>query len=239
MKTLKELRECTVEILMSTDRFNPNHELHELTHERLMLLEEIAAIAVKLLPPMVVAHPPLGVRKGDWCQTSLGAQFWPLDPRVEEVHLEDIAHALSNLCRFGGHCREFYSVAQHSVLAARCAPIGLQAQALLHDATEAYLVDVPRPIKRNLTGYAEIEEGLARIIGQRFGVELVDLRREVKEIDERMLFTEKRDLMKPAPAPWSIAQGVVSEPYEEQIVPWAPRDCKRLFLEAAHEYGLG
>ena len=61
----------------------------------------------------------------------------------------------------------------------------------------------------------------------------------MKEIDERMLFTEKRDLMKPAPAPWSIAQGVVSEPYEEQIVPWAPRDCKRLFLEAAHEYGLG
>ena len=55
-------------------------------------------------------------RVGDWIQVYTGGQFWPLDPRPEEIHIEDIAHALALTCRFTGHCREFYSVAQHSLL---------------------------------------------------------------------------------------------------------------------------
>ena len=55
-------------------------------------------------------------RGGDWMQTYSGFQFWPLDPRPEEIHVIDIAHSLANQCRYAGHCREFYSVAQHSVL---------------------------------------------------------------------------------------------------------------------------
>ena len=58
-------------------------------------------------------------RKGDWMQTFLGIQFWPMEPRVDEIQIEDIAHALSNQCRFAGHCSTFYSVAQHSVMVAR------------------------------------------------------------------------------------------------------------------------
>src|ERR1700693_75116 len=65
------------------------------------------------------ARPTHGPRKGDWIQTFTGRQFWPLDPRPEEVCIEDIAHGLSNECRFAGQCRSFYSVAQHSVLCAR------------------------------------------------------------------------------------------------------------------------
>ena len=78
-------------------------------------------------------------RRGDWIQTYLGIQFWPLDPRPEEVMLFDIAHSLSNMCRFTGHCREFYSVAQHSVIVSQNVPREDAAWGLLHDASEAYM----------------------------------------------------------------------------------------------------
>ncbi len=174
-------------------------------------------------------------RKGDWIQTYTGKQFWPLDPRPEEVCLEDIAHALSNLCRFGGHCLKFYSVAQHSI---HVAQQSLPIAGLLHDATEAYLIDVPRPIKRNLTNYAEIENRLAVVIGERFNVDLLVLPQIVKEADERMLQTEKRDLLGPAPAPWTVAQGISSEPYDFEITPWGPTLSKVEFLNYAHNIGL-
>jgi hypothetical protein len=178
-------------------------------------------------------------------QLHSGTQFWPEDPRAEEIRLGDIAHALSNMCRFGGHCRSFYSVAQHSVMvsveAERAASVDKTLVAiigLLHDATEAYLVDVPRPIKRNLHGYKPMEELLARVIGERFGIELHQLPQLVEEADERALFTEKRDLLGPAPAPWGVAQGVSSEPYEHRIVPASPVEAKRMFIDRACELGL-
>jgi hypothetical protein len=175
-------------------------------------------------------------RKGQWIQVSSGIQFWPLDPRPEEILLEDIAHALSNMCRFGGHVPAgFYSVAQHSVLMTNNVAPEFKVAALLHDATEAYLVDVPRPIKPVLTNYHEIEENLARVIGKRFGVSLVPLPPEVVEADERMLMTEKRDLLKPAPVPWSSKY----EPYEHfKVEPWSCSAAKYLFLERARELGI-
>ena len=87
-------------------------------------------------------------RVGDWIQTMSGVIFYPLDPRPEEIRIEDIAHALSHQCRFAGHCREFYSVAEHSVRVSRELPQEFMLWGLLHDASEAYLVDLPRPIKR-------------------------------------------------------------------------------------------
>ena len=185
------------------------------------------------------------VRKGNWMQLHSGTQFWPEDPRPEEIRLGDIAHALSNMCRFGGHCSSFYSVAQHSVMvsleAEKAATVDKTLVAiigLLHDATEAYLVDVPRPIKVNLSGYKPMEERLARVIGERFGIELHILPGLVEEADERALFTEKRDLLGPAPAPWTVAQGVGSEPYEDRIMPLSPTEAKRLFIDRACELGL-
>ena len=184
-------------------------------------------------------------RKGDWMQTFSGVQFWPLDPRPEDVHLDDIMHALSNLCRFGGHCRHFYSVAQHSVMVSRQAEAAAKSDAreigiigLLHDATEAYLIDVPRPIKRDLLNYKEIEATLAIVIGERFGVRLDLLPELVKEADERALFTEKRDLLCAEPAPWGVAQGVSSEPYADRIEPQSPYTAKEAFFRRARELGL-
>lgn len=185
------------------------------------------------------------MRKGDWMQTFSGVQFWPLDPRPEDVRLDDIMHALSNLCRFGGHCRYFYSVAQHSVMVSRQAEAAARTDArevaiigLLHDATEAYLIDVPRPIKRDLLNYKEIETALAVTIGERFGVRLDLLPDLVKEADERALFTEKRDLLCKEPAPWGVAQGVSNEPYPERIEPQSPYVAKQAFFARAVELGF-
>lgn len=174
-------------------------------------------------------------RAGGWMQTFKGIQFWPMDPRPEEVDIEDIAHALSNMCRFGGHTKSFYSVAQHSCIVSDNLPFGLSAQGLLHDATEAYLVDVPTPIKRFLVGYKEFEAGLARVIGERFDVELVHLAPETHEADVRALWTEKRDLKGPQPARWPIEE---HEPYPSKIRPWGPARAKEEFLCRARELGL-
>src|SRR5690606_29748913 len=105
-----------------------------------------------------LARPSLvPTRKGDWMQTFTGRRFWPLDPRPDEICIEDIAHALSMQCRYAGHCLSFYSVAEHSVLLSQHVAEPFRRWALLHDASEAYLVDVPRPIKGDLSNYRAVE----------------------------------------------------------------------------------
>jgi|JRYH01.1.fsa_nt_gb hypothetical protein len=144
-------------------------------------------------------------RKGDWLQTYSGRQFWPMDPRPEEVFIEDIAHALAMQCRFAGHCLRFYSVAEHSVLLTRYfkwrgASVTTQLWALLHDASEAYLVDVPRPVKPYLEGYRQAEAAVMAAICAKF-----DLPRrmpaEVHEADSAIIGNE-RDNMAPCVAEW-------------------------------------
>jgi uncharacterized protein len=128
-----------------------------------------------------------------WIQTFTGKKFYPFAPKVEDVCIEDIAHALSMLCRFGGHVNEFYSVADHSIrVALECNP-EYRLLGLLHDASEAYLVDVPRPIKEQMHLYREVEKAVQMVICERFNLPLVwpDL---IHEIDKRMLLTEARQL---------------------------------------------
>jgi uncharacterized protein len=178
-------------------------------------------------------------RYGGWIQTISGGQFWPLDPRPGEVTIDDIASALSNLCRFGGHVAAgFYSVAQHSVLVALSLPHNLRKQGLLHDAAEAYIVDVPRPIKRHLINYDVAEARLASCIGDRFGVELCALPRAVSLADERALATERRDLLVPAPMPWGEPQGGRLEPWRAKITPWGPVEARKTFMGLALMLGI-
>lgn len=142
-------------------------------------------------------------RAGNWMQTFTGRQFWPLDPRADEVFIEDIAHALSLACRFGGHCERFYSVAEHSYLASYIVPPEDALVALLHDASEAYVVDIPRPLKPYLAGYKDIETRVWLAIAERFGVS-PDMPASVKIADNAMLLAEAEQIMKPHPAPWSV-----------------------------------
>ena len=139
-------------------------------------------------------------RKGDWQQTFTGKQFWPLDPRPEEIDITDIAWSLSNQCRFLGHSSRFYSVAEHSIwVSHHCLQFPLEG--LLHDAAEAYLSDVPHPLKPCLYGFQEIEDNLLLIIFKKYDLKW-PLPLEVKRIDKALLQDEQGQLMPFPPERW-------------------------------------
>lgn len=160
-----------------------------------------------------------------WIQTYTGKAFDPLHPEAEALDVVDVAHSLALQCRFNGHCRVFYSVAEHSVRVSLAVPPGLALWGLLHDATEAYVGDLPRPIKHRLPDYQAAEERLMRLVAERFGL-VWPMPPEVVEADTRLLATEARDLMAPPPAPWGIGVG----PLPERIVPWPAEEAERAFL---------
>lgn len=139
------------------------------------------------------------MRKGDWIQTFTGVEFYPLDPRPEDIKLADIAHALSMQCRYSGHVQQFYSVAEHSVRVAELCPSQDQMWGLMHDAAEAYLVDLPRPIKRH-SGigdlYRAAESALMEVICRRFGLPILQPT-SVEEADKAMLWVESQALLPP------------------------------------------
>ena len=116
-----------------------------------------------------------------------------MNPSPDDVHIVDIATALSRECRYAGHASHFYSVAQHSVLCSRIVPPELAIEALLHDAAEAYIKDIPTPLKRQLPDYKEIEARFDWVIRVHFGLPEIPSP-AVKEADNILLVTEVRDL---------------------------------------------
>lgn len=172
------------------------------------------------------AHNALHGRNGDWMQTVTGRQFWPLDPRPEDVSILDIAAALSKQCRFGGHCDWHYSVAQHSVYVSYQVPVRFALAGLMHDGTEAYCIDVPRPLKRSLTNYARIEEAIWIAIATRFQLPL-RLPACVHEADESVLLAEKAQVMRPGPE-WTMDTKAVAAPIK--IAQWTPDQAREAFL---------
>jgi uncharacterized protein len=187
-------------------------------------------------------------RRGDWMQSFTGAQVWPLDPRIEDLHVRDIAHALACQNRFAGHAREPYSVGEHSVRASYAVDVStcrtedqrrkVRLAALMHDATEAYLVDLPRPIKRDpsMWGYRAAEERMATVIEAWLWLPLGAFEwPAVKRIDAVMLMTEARDLLVAPPAPWGHGQGTKVTPLAETIVPWGWRETEARFFERFNE----
>lgn len=175
-----------------------------------------------------------------WIQTFTGHKFWPMDARVEDVHIEDIAHGLANLCRFAGQVATFYSVGEHSwrvcdLLEKRGAPPMLVLAGLLHDATEAYMVDVPRPVKHipEMQGYRDAEDSLGAVIYDAFGVPWTTPPKSVKMADEIMLVTEARDLFRYGPDPdWSKWWKATPQP--GRIRPMSPEQIEPLFLAKFH-----
>ena len=170
-------------------------------------------------------------RIGDWMQTFTGNRFFPQDPRPEEIHIKDIAHSLSQQCRFAGHTTSFYSVAQHSVYVSYQVPPEWALWGLLHDASEAYLVDVPRPVKYRLTGYEQMERDVMQAVCIRFGlleypVWEGGLPAPVREADERMLATEAREFMRD-PQNWTD----LAEPYDFRLRSWTSIEAEIDFLE--------
>ena len=137
---------------------------------------------------------------GHWITTYTGRKFHYLDPQPDEICIEDIAHALAFTCRFGGHCKAFYSVADHSIRVAEILSPNLRLAGLLHDAHEAYLHDLLRPIKQDMPAYRELADIIQHAIGKRFDSWYPDEMDseewcEVKHADDILLATEARDLM--------------------------------------------
>lgn len=172
--------------------------------------------------------------RNDWITTYSGLPFFPMAPKAEDVRIEDIAHALSNLCRFAGHTRTFYSVAQHSVLVSRlCAPCDA-LWGLLHDASEAYLCDIVSPVKRvpGLDGYRDIERQVQRAVATKFGL-APDEPASVRAADRVLLKTEQRDLMR-MPAGWDAPPESI-----RTLTPMEPRAAESLFLRRFYELTRG
>ena len=165
-------------------------------------------------------------------QLRSGRYFNLLEPDPAVLTVDDIAHALSNTCRFGGHVREFYSVAQHSVLASYLVPLSMRLDALFHDASEAILVDMPTPVKALLPEYRVLENTIQQSIAAHFGARhpkphLVEL------ADRKMLATERRDLMPDCGIEWEILRGVT--PMQDIIEPWQPDRAYEAFLIVYHD----
>lgn len=167
-------------------------------------------------------------------ETFTGERFQPLEPTLETIFVEDIAHALANQCRFSGHTRVFYSVAEHAVrvswlLGEWGEDEDTQFWGVNHDDSEAYLVDLPTPLKSHPTigeGYRKAERVLMRLICRRFGMP----EREpqvVRVADAVMLATEVRDLMPGRPEHWG---SLMVKPHAMKIEPWSAKQAEEAFM---------
>ncbi|MDK4725655.1 hypothetical protein [Rhizobium phaseoli] len=166
-------------------------------------------------------------RHGDFMQTATGRKFWPMDPRAEEVFIEDIAHSLSLQCRYAGHCLRFYSVAEHSVLMARhlrWEGVEVALWAMLHDASEAYLVDVPRPVKPYLDGYKAAEAKVMAAVCDRFGLPH-EMPAVVHDADNRIIADELVNLV---PMDWHARYA--GEELGVELRFWSPEKAEEEFM---------
>ena len=162
-------------------------------------------------------------------ETFSGILFDLENPKSTDIRLVDIAHALSATNRFAGHCKQPYSVAQHSVL---CSLHSSEPRwSLCHDTAEAYVGDMTRPLKQMLgKAYREIEQRILYAIGIYFKLPpYEEYAAEIKKIDNRLLVTEKRDLM--PDNEWWYLQDV--EPLPDEIIPWGFAQSKYEFMLAA------
>ena len=167
-----------------------------------------------------------------WIQCHSGRPFWPLDPRPEDVDINDIAWALSHICRFTGHTKTFYSVAEHSIRVSFACDPKDAVWAIVHDASEAYLCDLPRPLKilPAFEPYRRAEAAVMRAICQRYDLS-VEMPASVHVADMRLLATEARDLM--GDPEWGRALGV--EPLVGAAVePMGEREAREWFLGRFH-----
>jgi hypothetical protein len=175
-----------------------------------------------------------------WIETFRGINFDVKNPDHNLIHPEDIAHSLSLQCRFNGHCEEFYSVAEHCIRVHDAMAYDnhreeVRIAGLLHDASEAYLCDVPRPIKRALPGYSSLEENIQRNVWYRFNINVdTEIEYIVKAYDQMLLCAEAKQLMPSAGEDW----GYDIKGRDIFIVPMLPNVARREFLHRLSLYGL-
>jgi hypothetical protein len=169
----------------------------------------------------------------DWLQTNNGGKFHVANPAPEEIDVRDIAHALSMLCRYSGHCKNFYSVAEHCCHIYDWLPVEYKLEGLMHDASEAYLVDIPRPIKPYLNNYYDLEKRIMAVIAMKYGFPGLMTER-VKEADNRILRDERYQNMMITDVP-DEEWGCPLPALDITLKYWSPKRAEKEFLKRFKE----
>jgi len=178
---------------------------------------------------------------GNTLNTYTGKIFDFANPQADQIDIEDIAHALSNICRWGGHCK-FYSVAEHCVRAFWLArfdhfdDLDLQLAVLLHDAPEAYIGDMPKPLKIMIAQYNDIEARIDHLITEKYGAIKPQSKAAIKYYDLVMFKKEREDLFEKHPIDGVDLENI---PYLDNfhLGCWEPSRAKTEFLEAYDKVG--
>jgi uncharacterized protein len=160
-------------------------------------------------------------------QTYTGKPFFPLDPSPYLIDIEDIAHSLSMLCRYNGHVRRFYSVAEHCVVLSHTVDPEHARWALLHDAAEAYIGDMVWPLKEEIPEFKQVEAGIMGAICARFDLDPVQPE-QVTEHDRRIVIDERDSLMALGYRPWPALEGFA--PLRVTLEGWDPARASSEYL---------
>ena len=167
-----------------------------------------------------------------WIQTYTRKRFDFRNPRPQDICIQDIAQGLSHICRFAGQTDRFYSVLEHSWHVSYLVPAEHALVGLLHDAPEAYMVDLPKPLKDLLPAYECIEHDVWRVIATKFGMPLV-MPDCVKTADIQMLLLERDVLMGGPIEPWVLGEHY--KPANRSLCGWRPDVARDLFLKRFRE----
>ena len=170
-----------------------------------------------------------------WIETYTGKKFYLLQPRIQDIDIIDIAHSLAMQCRWTGHCKYHYSIAQHAYYCSFLGPENEAFHRLNHDDSEAYISDLSRPLKHYTDAgkvYMQIEHPLQSMIYNAFGLSEIEPA-SVKIADNQMLYTEKRQLMGHAEwdTDWTGGQGTenLGDP-DVCLEEWSPKHAEQMFL---------
>jgi 5'-deoxynucleotidase YfbR-like HD superfamily hydrolase len=154
-------------------------------------------------------------------------------PDINTITIEDIAHGLARQCRFSGHTINYYTVAQHSIWVALRLPKHLQLEGLLHDASEAFCVDIPSPIKKHFTQYHTIEDNVMKVIAQKFNIQY-PFHSEIKIVDKEALYWEwNNKVLKDVSEEDNWSPKELKDVSEEDN--WSPKEAERKFLELYYQ----
>lgn len=172
-------------------------------------------------------QPELYTVEDGWAELFTGERFFYRDPTVEMIHFTDIAEALGKVCRYAGHVHTFYSVAEHCCLLMRYARDNLDLTkqelltVLMHDATEAYLPDLPRPLKQMLPQFKAFEHTLEAIIAERFNL-LSPHPTIIRELDSRIICDERLQALNPSENDWGVDR---LTPLNVKLHLWTPAEA--------------
>jgi len=170
-----------------------------------------------------------------WIQLVSGGVFHILDPQQDEIDIVDIGHALGQMCRFTGHVRRFYSVAEHCVHASHLTPKSSALWALLHDASEAYIADINRPLKHYTEvgpAYMTVEKKIMDAVCLKFHLDPTQPQ-AVTDADHAMLYAEKEQLL--PTMEWGTKWADNTTPAPIKIRCWSPEVAKVEFLHRFYE----